>query len=596
MNKKLKNILMIVVLVILVIGNGFLIYSGSKATSSNMVNVNNNTNPNNNFNGATPPDKPSDNGMDNSDSKNDSPPEMPSNEENGERKDMPMGGGNAPSMPGDNNFQNDNMNNKNNLSFIYYVGFGVSSLGISLILIYLIMSRFNRKNFKETFTTSDKAIIYVLSSILLTIGTFYIDCYAVNKLLSTVNNDNNVSGQMTNINVSYSAALEITTDKDITEGKYESTTKDENAILVSGDVEVNIDGVTIEKSGDSDGGDSTSFYGTNSAILAKSGANVTIDNVTINTDATGANGVFSYGGSATTNNTSSDGTVVNISNSTITTLKDNSGGIMTTGGGTTNAKNLTILTSGVSSAAIRTDRGGGVVNVDGGSYETNGSGSPAIYSTAVVSVVNASLKANTAEGIVIEGENSVEIDNCDLVSNNTKLNGLSTTYKNIFLYQSMSGDAKEGSSSFVASNSNITTNKGDTIYVTNTTSTIKLSNNTIINNDSTGNFLRIKSDSWGNTGSNGGNVQLSLINQKVSGNIVVDNISTLDMSLSSLSYYEGIINGDNQGKSVKLTLDSNSTIKLMGDSYVTSLDNEVENNTNIDFNGYTLYVNGVAIN
>lgn len=53
--------------------------------------------------------------------------------------------------------------------------------------------------------------------------------------------------------------------------------------------------------------------------------------------------------------------------------------------------------------------------------------------------------------------------------------------------------------------------------------------------------------------------------------------------------------GDNQGKSVKLTLDSNSTIKLMGDSYVTSLDNEVENNTNIDFNGYTLYVNGVAI-
>ena len=68
------------------------------------------------------------------------------------------------------------------------------------------------------------------------------------------------------------------------------------------------------------------------------------------------------------------------------------------------------------------------------------------------------------------------------------------------------------------------------------------------------------------------------------------------MSLSSLSYYEGIINGDNQGKSVKLTLDSNSTIKLMGDSYVTSLDNEVENNTNIDFNGYTLYVNGVAIN
>ena len=64
---------------------------------------------------------------------------------------------------------------------------------------------------------------------------------------------------------------------------------------------------------------------------------------------------------------------------------------MTTGGGTTNAYNLTINTSGVSSAAIRTDRGGGIVNVDGGTYTTTGSGSPSIYSTAEVTVKNATL-------------------------------------------------------------------------------------------------------------------------------------------------------------------------------------------------------------
>ena len=52
---------------------------------------------------------------------------------------------------------------------------------------------------------------------------------------------------------------------------------------------------------------------------------------------------------------------------TITTTADNSGGIQTTGGGTTNAENLTITTSGNSSAAIRSDRGGGTVNVTGGS-------------------------------------------------------------------------------------------------------------------------------------------------------------------------------------------------------------------------------------
>ena len=76
----------------------------------------------------------------------------------------------------------------------------------------------------------------------------------------------------------------------------------------------------------------------------------------------GGNGVFSYGGSATTNNSSTDGTTVIISNSSITTTGDNAGGIMTTGGGTTNASNLTINTSGTSSAAIRSDRGGGTIN------------------------------------------------------------------------------------------------------------------------------------------------------------------------------------------------------------------------------------------
>lgn len=47
---------------------------------------------------------------------------------------------------------------------------------------------------------------------------------------------------------------------------------------------------------------------------------------------------------------------------------------MTTGGDTTNASNLTIETSGTSSAAIRSDQGGGTVNVDGGTYKTTGQG------------------------------------------------------------------------------------------------------------------------------------------------------------------------------------------------------------------------------
>lgn len=35
--------------------------------------------------------------------------------------------------------------------------------------------------------------------------------------------------------------------------------------------------------------------------------------------------------------------------------------------------------------------------------------------------------------------------------------------------------------------------------VTNTTATINLTNNKITNNDSKGNFLRVRKDSWGNS-------------------------------------------------------------------------------------------------
>ncbi len=286
----------------------------------------------------------------------------------------------------------------------------------------------------------------------------------------------------------------------------------------------------------------------------------------------------------------------NISDSTITTTKDNSGGIMTTGGGNMNASNLTVTTSGVSSAVIRTDRGGGNVTVDGGTYTTSGSGSPSIYSTANINIKNAKLVSNTSEGIVIEGKNSVTIENTTLTDTNDKLNGKSTTYKNIFLYQSMSGDASTGVSVFTAKNSKITTNKGDTFYVTNTNSEINLENNTIVNNDSTGNFLRVQKDSWGTSGSNGCDVTLKFTNQTASGSIVVDEISSLTFNLTSNSLFTGAINSSNKAKAITLKLDKSSKIKLTGDTYVTTLENEDASNSNIDFNGYHLYVNKKAIN
>lgn len=572
MKRYLKNILMGVSALIVIGLMIFTIYEAKESVSNNSNNF-----PNMSEMG-TPPGKPGENSSESESGIE--PPSKPG--ESSSEDNKPEGMEKPGEMPSNSNSELDTK---------YYVFFGVESLVLSLIIIYLLMSKFNKKSFKESFSNSDKIIILVLSTIVLTGGLTVLDGF-ISKSISaeSVNAITNNNGSTTS-----SAVSNITTNKTITSGEYSSTNSDENAIKVTGKIDVSLSDITVSKTGDSDGGDNTSFYGTNSAILVSGGADVTMDNITVETSATGADGVFSYGGSATTNNSKSDGTSVTISNSKIVTVKDNSGGIMTTGGGNMIANNLTINTSGVSSAAIRTDRGGGKVTVNKGTYTTTGKGSPAIYSTANVTVKDAILVSKSSEGIVIEGKNSVLLNNVKLNDTNNSLNGKSTTYKNVFIYQSMSGDSSEGVGSFTSKNSEIITNNGDTFYVTNTKAEINLVNNIITNNDEDGNFLRVQKDSWGSVGSNGGDVTLNLNNQKVKGDIVVDSISTLEINLTNKSSFEGAINSNNEAKSITLSLDKTSSIKLTGDIYVNSFTNDDSKNSNIDFNGYKIYVNGKSI-
>lgn len=400
--------------------------------------------------------------------------------------------------------------------------------------------------------------------------------------LNKPNGDMSQPGVGNNANVLHNGATEISSDTTNNLQTYSSTEGSQNAFLVTNGTS-KISNAKITKSGNSND-ENSDFYGTNAAVLVKNGT-LNIDGGSVTTNGSHANGVFAY----------ANGTI-NLTNTNIKTTSNNSGAIMVTGGGKLNATNVTAETDGNLSAPIRSDRGGGIMIVNGGKYTANGIGSPVIYSTANVTVNNATLISTKSEGAVVEGKNSITLNNVNLTDTNTTLNGNSETYKNIFIYQSMSGDADEGLASFSAKDSTITTNKGDTIFVTNTKATISLTNNKIINNDSTGAFLRIQSGKWGRSGSNGGDLTLNANNQIINGDIFVDNISTLNMKLTNGSNYTGKINGNNTAKNITLSLDSTSKIKLTGDTYVNTLEDADSSYSNINFNGYKLYVNGIAIN
>lgn len=376
-------------------------------------------------------------------------------------------------------------------------------------------------------------------------------------------------------------ATTLTADETQDSASYTSSATDENALRVENNASVSLTDISVTKTGDTSFSGDSNFYGLNASVLVLDGATLTISGGTVTSDAEGANGVYAYG----------TGTAI-ITDMTVRTSKDSSGGIMLAGGGTLTASNMDVETQGGSSAAIRTDRGGGTMTVDGGTYVSNGIGSPAVYCTADVAVSNATLTANHSEGVVIEGKNVVSLTNCDVSGNMTESAGGQTeNMQTIFIYQSMSGDSELGRSDFSMTGGSLTSLNGDTFYVTNTSCTIELNGVAITNAD--GALLKIEGNSssrgWGTQGANGGTCDLTATNQALDGEIIVDAISSLNLNLTEGSSLNGTINQSGDAGEVNVTIDGTSTWTLTADAHITSFTDDL---SAVNTNGFSLYVGG----
>ena len=386
---------------------------------------------------------------------------------------------------------------------------------------------------------------------------------------------------------SYDAANDYTEDTTVDGETLSSTGTDENVAHISEGAKVSIKNSTITReSSDSQGGDNSSFYGVGAAVLATDGE-AYVSNSTIDTDSKGAAGLFAYG----------DGTVY-AANDTITTKQDTSGGIHAAGGGKLYAWDMTVETNGESSAAIRSDRGGGTMVVDGGTYTSNGVGSPAIYSTADISVNNATLTANGSEAICIEGLNSIHLFDSDLTGNMNDSEQNDCTW-NVILYQSMSGDSEVGNSTFEMNGGSLTAGNGGMFYTTNTESTITLSDVDITYADDSEFFLKCTGNSnqrgWGESGANGADCLFTAENQEMQGDVVWDSISQLDFYMTDGSTLTGAVTDDesNAGEGgdgyCNLYIGEGCTWTVTGDSTLTSLSSS---GTITDEDGNTVTVKG----
>ena len=546
-------------------------------------------NQNENQNGSVPEKPDSSNGNNNSNMGE--PPAKPDGN-SAQQQNTP------PEMPNDMN-QGEPNKSEGSIRTIHYIMFGVEGFVGAVLIAYLIMSKFNELTFAETIGQSGKLIIFVIVTIVITaILTATQICITQKAFVSnntTTNNSQMMPGGMNSSSesVAQSGATEVDGETTTLANEYTTFNADESAILVENGGNATIDGATVTKSGgDSSNTENSEFYGVNSGILVTKNSTATIKNATISTNAKGSNAVFSTG----------EDSKIYISDSTITTTGSSSSrGLDATYGGYIEADNVNITTQGGSCATLATDRGEGTVIAKNSKLETNGTGSPVIYSTGDISIENTEGTANGSQMVVIEGKNSATVTNSTLTASATGNRG-DTDQAGVMIYQSMSGDAGEGTGVFTATNSDLSIQTSSKYYktapmffVTNTDAVINLTNTNL--NFGSNVLISCKGTSeWGQSGSNGGNLTLNATNQTLTGDIEIDNISTLTMNLTSSSSYEGSINADNSAKSISLKLDSSSKITLTGDSYVTSLDDADSSYSNINFNGYKLYVNGSAIN
>lgn len=395
---------------------------------------------------------------------------------------------------------------------------------------------------------------------------------------------------------SYDAVNAYTSDTEVDGETIASTGTDENAVNVSEGASVTLKDVTITRdSSESTGGDNSSFYGVGAAVLATDG-NAYVKGGTVTTDTAGGAGLFAY----------NNGTVY-AADTKITTKQDTSGGIHAAGGGTFYAWDLDVETNGESSAAIRSDRGGGKMVVDGGTYTSNGTGSPAIYSTADIAVNEATLAANGSEAICIEGLNSIHLYDSDLTGNMSDDSRNDCTW-NVILYQSMSGDSEVGNSIFEMDGGSLTAKNGGMFYTTNTESTITLDDVDITNAEDSEFFLKCTGNAnqrgWGTTGANGADCLFTAIDQTMEGNVIWDSISDLDFYMTGESTLTGAVVQDegNAGGGgdgyCNLYIGEDATWIVTGDSIVSALhcagtieDNEGKTVTVKGTDG-TVYVKG----
>ena len=388
-------------------------------------------------------------------------------------------------------------------------------------------------------------------------------------------------------NSHFSYADIISSESTLSNGNYASTSANELALLVDTNANVTLNNPILTKSGSNT--NSSSLLGNNSGLVAAGSGALAINGGQITTNASNSNAIHLCTGIyiACTENSTATPRSLSLENARITTSGAQSVGIFTIDTSDITIKDSIIETSGnTESSAIYKNptvlqtSTTSTLNIDGGTYTTNGTNSPVISANETdATIANATIVGAKSAALHIKAGSTFTLNNTTITANNT------STDDDKAVVNLISGGHHPVTPAVATINGGTITAESGSVFCANGNGSVLNLNNVTINTSTTGTLIRCQ------TGGSEETLVVNASHQTMSGEIAIPTSGIYTINLTDSSNFTGAIKNASAENTVgNVTMDSSSTWTLTDHTTIDSLTDADTGYCNINFNGYELRV------
>ncbi|MCC8098149.1 MAG: S-layer homology domain-containing protein [Eubacterium sp.] len=389
--------------------------------------------------------------------------------------------------------------------------------------------------------------------------------------------DGNVSVDVNTADSKYTIATSVDTNY-LVDG-VEAVLKDEtvtvsdegkSGIIITNGGSLNMEKVSVAKSGDSASSVNTGTSGVNSALMVSNNSSLYADTAEIKTYGTYSNGVSIFGG----------GNTVILDGCDIVTTGDNSAGILVVDNSVLSVINTAVRVNGTGVPAVSLNGAEGAYTIKDTEISAVGDGVQALTTSGNLTISGSDLKSASSVGLQSIGNTTLTIDD--------------TEFSAAGAFIEITDTAKNASNSSTKNTTNITdcdlvSTSADQpiIDVVNVNSDIYMTGCTF---KSSGTLLRSRLDKSVNAGALGGSTTITFDNQDAEGIITAGLNALVEVTLKNGSVLKTALNPNNSGTVNLILSTDDDKLELTGDCYVGYIYNHDDYGfSNIADKGHCIY-------